>query len=114
MSLNDICELHINSITKIKNDCSKTFLKVYDLYRLSQCNYVLNSHRSLSYIERNDGYNLLRVQIPSEIPSELEMQDMYYFNTFKQLIVLNNFDNQWVITQVIKGELTKQLLKVHV
>jgi hypothetical protein len=114
MSLNNICEIHIKAITEVKNDCSKTYLKLYDIYKLYRCNYVLNSHRSLSYIERNDNYKLLRLQIPSEIPSELDMQNMYYFNTFKQLIVLNNFENQWIITQIIKGDITKQLLRVHV
>ena len=91
--IEEICKIHIDAVTKVKNNCNKTYMKLVDLYKMYKCNFVLNSHRSLSYIERNDGYKLVRVQLESELPSELDIQKMYNFYNSTQIVVLNNYNN---------------------
>ena len=110
MSIEEICKIHVESVTKVKNNCKKTYMKLSDVYKISKCNFIFNSHRSLSYIERNDGYKLKRLQLASELPTELEVQKMYNFYNNRQIIVLNNYDNQWIISQIVYGD--KMLPKI--
>ena len=111
MTIEEICKIHVDAVTKVKNNCNKTYMKLIDLYKLYKCNFIFNSHRSLSYIERIDGYKLLRLQLASEIPSEIDMQNMYHFYNSKQIIVLNNYENQWIITQIVIGDITTPFLR---
>ena len=85
-------------------------MKLSDVYKISKCNFIFNSHRSLSFIERNDGYKLKRLQLASELPTELEVQKMYNFYNNRQIIVLNNYDNQWIVSQIVYGD--KMLPKI--
>jgi hypothetical protein len=101
MNFNNICEIHYSTIIKVKNNFKKVSLKINDLCNFYNCNYIFNSHRNLSYIERDDGYKLLRIQLKEEIPSEKDIDDMYHFKNKKQLIVFNNYDKKWIITKIV-------------
>lgn len=101
MNLESICKIHNDTVKKVKNNCKKTNLKIYDFLQFQSCNFIFNSHRDLSYIERDDGYKLLRLQLPEELPSLDDIQKMYNFKNKKQLLVLNNYNNDWMITKIV-------------
>lgn len=101
MNLESICKIHNDTVKKVKNNCKKINLKMYDFLHFHSCNIIFNSHRDLSYIEREDGYKLIRLQLPEELPSLIDIQKMYNFKNKKQLLVLNNYNNDWMITKIV-------------
>lgn len=98
-SYDKICSIHDNAVkTEQKNN--KLYGKGYEqMYMLKNTNINFNSHRELSYIERNDG-NKLTLILDKNFKTKEDMTNKMFSRGTTKMVFLNYLNDKWIIRAV--------------
>lgn len=101
-----ICNIHDNKVRSEQRN-SILYPKVYEqMHMLKQTNINFNSHRELSYVERNDGYKLTLI-LDKNFKTKEDMTDKMFTGVTTNMVFLNYLDQKWIIRSVFPLGKTK-------
>ena len=95
--LRHILKKHNEAVSSIKR-CNNNvdYVNLYDVVRLLNCDFIINSWRDLSNINMN---NTLLTRYEENKLSKKSIEDIYLMKQKSNIIYLDYFNNNWVISK---------------
>ena len=97
MNMKTILIKYYNAVNYARNKESKNF-SLYDLYKLYNCDLILNSWRDLSHIKNK--YNLLLNRYEGNILEREYILDFLQSKSKRKLVYFDFFDNEYIINKL--------------
>lgn len=98
-SYDKICNIHDIAVKNEQKDIINLYNNGYDIYKLKKSDIIFNSHRELSYIERNDGNNLTLIS-DKNFKNKEDMENKMFKRGYKKMVFFNYLDEKWIIRTI--------------
>lgn len=100
-SYETIYNIHDTAVKIEQKDKNILYNNGYSLYMMKTSDITFNSHRELSYIERNDG-NKLTLIADKNFKNKEDMENKMFTRKNNKMVFLNYLDKKWFIKTVEK------------
>lgn len=96
-SLEDICKTHHNAIAKEKAN-PRINTKAFEMISVYQNHIILNSHRNLSQIRRDDGNELFLFRKKQFENKDHMEHTLFSRSLLPKFVTLDYFDRNWIVS----------------